>query len=486
MIQCISYLIMKNEFLTQINTYLPNVDYCSFRFVNKYTNIISVTRNVLEPIEIIEDEGLMVTVIHNGGYGYSATSDLTKKGILIATEEAKKWADYSSGKLIHTPAPPDSSIDNGKYFTHEKDGWSKESNKDKVDYLMEINKSLKSKPTISNWGASFRYNKLETLFTDTNGSKFRQNISYILPQLVACAEYKKQIQTRTFGGHAHARQIGYNFLKESDLINQAKQIANDAIELSMAPNCPSGNIDALIAPDQMILQIHESIGHPLELDRILGDERNYAGSSFVDLSMFGTYQYGSDKLNISFNPSQDSELATYNYDDDGTAAQKQYLIENGILKRPIGSYYSAQRADQQHVACSRATSWNRPPIDRMGNINLEPGSSSFQEMVSSIEDGILLETNNSWSIDDYRNKFQFGCEKGTIIKDGELKTVVKNPNYRGITKDFWHNLSKVGDESSFSILGTANCGKGEPNQTIFVGHATPPCLFKNIDIFGGE
>ncbi len=477
---------MKNEFLTQINTYLPNVDYCSFRFVNKYTNIISVTRNVLEPIEIIEDEGLMVTVIHNGGYGYSATSDLTKKGILIATEEAKKWAYYSSGKLIHTPAPPDSSIDNGKYFTHEKDGWSKESNKDKVDYLMEINKSLKSKPTISNWGASFRYNKLETLFTDTNGSKFRQNISYILPQLVACAEYKKQIQTRTFGGHAHARQIGYNFLKESDLINQAKQIANDAIELSMAPNCPSGNIDALIAPDQMILQIHESIGHPLELDRILGDERNYAGSSFVDLSMFGTYQYGSDKLNISFNPSQDSELATYNYDDDGTAAQKQYLIENGILKRPIGSYYSAQRADQQHVACSRATSWNRPPIDRMGNINLEPGSSSFPEMVSSIEDGILLETNNSWSIDDYRNKFQFGCEKGTIIKDGEVKTVVKNPNYRGITKEFWHNLSMVGDESSFSILGTANCGKGEPNQTIFVGHATPPCLFKNIDIFGGE
>ena len=164
---------------------------------------------------------------------------------------------------------------------------------------MEINKSLKCKPTISNWGASFRYNKLETLFTDTNGSKFRQNISYILPQLIACAEHKKQIQTRTFGGHAHARQTGYNFLKESNLINQARQIANDAIELSMAPNCPSEKIDALIAPDQMILQIHESIGHPLELDRILGDERNYAGSSFVDLDMFGTYKYGSDNLNIS-------------------------------------------------------------------------------------------------------------------------------------------------------------------------------------------
>ena len=206
----------------------------------------------------------------------------------------------------------------------------------------------------------------------------------------------------------------------------------------------------------------------------------------VNLDMFGEYKYGSDKLNISFNPNQESELATYNYDDDGTAATKKYLIKDGILERPIGGFYSSQRVNQDYVACSRATSWNRPPIDRMGNINLEPGDSSFSEMIASVEDGILLETNNSWSIDDYRNKFQFGCEKGTIIKNGELKHITKNPNYRGITKEFWHNLSMVGDETSFSILGTANCGKGEPNQTIFVGHATPPCLFREIDIFGGE
>ena len=381
---------MKNEFLKQISTYFPSVDYCSLRFVNKYTNIVSVTRNVLEPIEILEDEGVMATIIHNGGYGYGASSDLTPDGILKAIEEAKKWAEYSSGKLVHVPHPPSMRIDDGKYFTHEKDSWAKESNKDKVDYLMQINKSLKSKPTISNWGASFRYNKIETLFTDTNGSDIRQNISYILPQLVACAEYKKQIQTRTFGGHAHARQIGYNFLRDSDLINKAGQIANDAIELSMAPNCPDCKVDALIAPDQMILQIHESIGHPLELDRILGDERNYAGSSFVSLDMFGKYKYGSDKLNISFNPSQESELATYNYDDDGTVANKRHLIKDGILQRPIGGLYSSQRADQDHVACSRATSWNRPPSDRMGNINLEPGDASFSEMIASVDDGILL------------------------------------------------------------------------------------------------
>ena len=179
-------------------------------------------------------------------------------------------------------------------------------------------------------------------------------------------------------------------------------------------------------------------------------------------------------------------MASYNFDDDGTPAEKKYLIKNGLLERPIGSFYSSQRTKQDYVACSRATSWNRPPIDRMGNINMEPGDTPFANMIASIEDGILLETNNSWSIDDYRNKFQFGCEKGTLIKEGQLKGVVKNSNYRGITKEFWHNLSMVGDQSSFSILGTANCGKGEPNKTIFVGNATPPCLFKNIDVFGGE
>ncbi len=477
---------MKNEFINQIKSYLPSVDYCSLRFVSKFTNILSVTRSVLEPIEILEDEGLMVTVINNGGYGYGATSNITKKGIFEAIEEAKGWAEYTKGKLIHKPLPPDFTIDNGQYFTHEKDAWGKESNIDKVDYLMEINKSLKSKPNISNWGASFRYNKIETLFLDTNNTKFIQNISYILPQLIACAEHKKQIQTRTFGGHAHARQIGYNFLKDSHLISTAEDIAEQAIELSKAPNCPSQKCHALIAPDQMILQIHESIGHPLELDRILGDERNYAGSSFVNLDMFGKYQYGSNKLNVTFNPKQDTELATYNYDDDGIPAEKKYLIKDGLLKQPIGSYYSSQRADKDYVACSRATSWNRPPIDRMGNINMEPGNSTLEEMIENIENGILLETNNSWSIDDYRNKFQFGCERGTIIKNGELKEVVKNSNYRGITKEFWHKLQMVGNESSFSVLGTANCGKGEPNQTIFVGHATPSCLFKDIDIFGGD
>ena len=161
------------------------------------------------------------------------------------------------------------------------------------------------------------------------------------------------------------------------------------------------------------------------------------------------------------------------------------MIKDGLLVRPIGGLLSSQRLDLDHVACSRASNWNRPPIDRMGNINLEPGEDSFEDIISSVEDGIYLQTNNSWSIDDKRNKFQFGCEKGTLIKNGKFAGVVKNPSYRGITESFWKNLSKVGNSESNNILGTSNCGKGEPNQTIFVGHSTPVCLFENVDVFGG-
>ena len=476
---------MKDDFINQVKPLLPKTDYCSFRFVSKYTNIISATRGVVEPVVISEDDGLMVTIFHNGGFGYGATSNLTQEGILEAVNSAKEWADFSKNRLAYHPDLSKLVNQTGSYFTDEDDNWSKTSMKDKADYLLSVNKALKSQPTISNWGASLRFNKIETLFIDTNDSYVRQKISYLLPQIIASAEHKKEIQTRTFGGHAHARQIGYDFIDQINMVQQAKVLAEEAVELSKAPNCSDQITNAVIAPDQMILQIHESIGHPLELDRILGDERNYAGSSFVTPEMFGKYQYGSKLLNITFNPTLESELASYNYDDDGTNAEKKYLIKDGLLVRPIGGLFSSQRLDLDHVACSRASNWNRPPIDRMGNINLEPGEDSFEDIISSVEDGIYLQTNNSWSIDDKRNKFQFGCEKGTLIKNGKFAGVVKNPSYRGITESFWQNLSKVGNSESNNILGTSNCGKGEPNQTIFVGHSTPACLFENVDVFGG-
>ncbi|MNZ70937.1 protease TldD [compost metagenome] len=189
---------------------------------------------------------------------------------------------------------------------------------------------------------------------------------------------------------------------------------------------------------------------------------------------------------MTFDPSIGEELASYSHDDDGSAADKQFLIRDGLLLRPLGGALSQFRSGLDGVANSRACGWNRAPIDRMANLNIEPGDKSLEQLIAGIEHGILMRTNRSWSIDDARNKFQFGCEWGQLIENGELKAVVKNPNYRGISAQFWGNLSAVGDASTFQVLGTPNCGKGEPNQVVRVGHASPACVFSQIDVFGGD
>jgi predicted Zn-dependent protease len=206
----------------------------------------------------------------------------------------------------------------------------------------------------------------------------------------------------------------------------------------------------------------------------------------VTPDMFGTYRYGSDLLNITFDPTIPEQFVSYGFDDDGLPASREYLIQHGILQRALGGLTSQIRANIPGVANARAQSWNRPPIDRMANINLEPGDASLEEMITAVERGIYMRTNCSWSIDDSRNKFQFGCEWGQLIEGGCLTTVVKNPNYRGISATFWRSLKMVGNRNTFEIMGTPNCGKGEPNQVIRTGHAAPACLFANVEVFGGE
>ncbi|MDW9405055.1 TldD/PmbA family protein, partial [Pseudomonas soli] len=308
----------------------------------------------------------------------------------------------------------------------------------------------------------------------------------IYPGLGGTAGDGQDSQSRSLGRENFGQQGGFEVVERCGLVGAARRVADEALQLLLAPNTPAGQRDLLLMPDQMMLQIHESIGHPLELDRILGDERNYAGTSFVKASDFGHLQYGSKLLNVTFDPTLHEELASYSFDDDGTPASKQFLIRDGLLVRPLGGALSQLRSGLDGVANSRACGWNRAPIDRMANLNIEPGEQTLAQLIAGIEHGILMRTNRSWSIDDARNKFQFGCEWGQLIENGELKGVVKNPNYRGISADFWRNLSAVGGRSTFQVLGTPNCGKGEPNQVVRVGHASPACVFRQVDVFGGD
>lgn len=477
---------MQDRVVERFRQMVPPGDHCSLRWVRERTEFVSVRQDVLQPVHTSEDTGAMLTVFDGGGMGYAATSDLTSAGLQRAAEQAQRWARQSVGRSVvdfsKLPQQPPS----GEYQSREEIPWDAVPLSDKIELLQTECARLNIDDRIVDWEAGLVFTEMESLYLTADGGRVSQRFHYLMPMMSATANAGSETQNRSFGGRGYCRQGGMEVLDHLGYRDAAPRIATEALALLIAPNCPSGVMDLVLAPDQMILQIHESIGHPLELDRILGDERNYAGTSFVTSDMFGSYAYGSDQLNITFDPTRPEQLASYAFDDEGTPAQREYLIQNGTLVRGLGGMTSQVRSDLPGVANARACSWNRPPIDRMANLNLEPGTASFEEMIASVERGVYMQTNCSWSIDDSRNKFQFGCEYGQLIEDGKLTTVVKKPNYRGISATFWRSLKMAGNRDTFDVMGTPNCGKGEPNQVIRVGHATPTCLFTNVEVFGGE
>jgi predicted Zn-dependent protease len=464
---------------------VPAVDFCSLRFVRSVGEMLAVRQDIPQPLSRSDDVGVMVTIMHNGGLGYAATSDLSASGLKTAIDHAALWARRTAGRSVMDFRQVAMPQETGEYAGPNEKPWQSMSVAEKFGLLMGVSKSLKIDDKIVDWSAGIWHDDIETLYLTSGGGRVHQRFHLTGPGLRATANEGAESQTRTLGGLALCGQGGLGVLDPLDMQAAPKQVAEEALQLLAAENCPAGQMDVLLGPDQMVLQIHESIGHPLELDRILGDERNYAGTSFVTQDMFGSYQYGSKLLNVVFDPSRPQQLASYGYDDEGTPAEKQFLIKDGILLRPLGGVISQARTGMEGTANSRADTWNRPPIDRMANLNIELGDTSLDEMIGSIERGVYMKTNRSWSIDDSRNKFQFGCEWGQFIEDGRLTKLVKNPNYRGISATFWRNLTAVGDEETFQVMGTPNCGKGEPNQIMNVAHASPACVFSNIDVFGG-
>jgi predicted Zn-dependent protease len=453
--------------------------------VSERSEALSVRQNVIQPVETREDVGAMVTVVIGRAMGYAATSDLGTAGLRRAGEEAKAWAERTAARSVVDFTTVPTEPVHGSYETPAVRPWQAVPLAEKLEMLRRGSERLKIDERIVDWEASLWHTERHALYVTADGASVEQRHSHLVPNLSATANRGAETQTRTLGGRGYCRQGGLEVLDSIGYHRLAPEIAREAIALLDAPNCPTGRMDLLLAPDQMILQIHESIGHPLELDRILGDERNYAGTSFVRPDMIGTYRYGSHLLNITFDPTRPEEFASYAYDDEGTKATREFIIKDGTLLRALGGATSQARSGIPGVACARASGWNRPPIDRMANLNLEVGSSTFEEMTAAVKRGVYMRANRSWSIDDSRNKFQFGCELGRLIEDGALTTIVKNPNYRGISATFWRNLKMVGNTVTHDVLGTPYCGKGEPNQAVRVGHASPACLFADVEVFGG-
>lgn len=467
-----------------------HAEFWSLRVVSRRDTELGVRSGVAEPPRIGADTGAMLTVVDRGGIGYSATADLTTTGLQRALDRARAWAVASAAHGVAHFVAPAHADEHGEFASPNIDQALPDA-RSLIDLLMTEDAAAARDARIVDRSASLQWSEVEQYWITSHGARVLQRHRYVRPNLCVTAYADGRTQTRSLGGqyNGYCRQGGLEAIAASGLVGSGARIADEALQLLHAPNCPTERMDLLAMPDQMVLQIHESIGHPLELDRILGDERNFAGTSFVTPEMFGSYRYGSELLNVSFDPTRPEQYASYAYDDDGQPARKALLIERGILQRPLGSAASEHRAAQtgfavEPVANARAAGWQRPPIDRMANLNIEPGTSTLDAMIARTERGLLVRTNVSWSIDDMRNKFQFGCEWGQLIENGRLTTVVRNPNYRGRSAAFWRSLAAVGDPSTFEVLGTPYCGKGEPGQTVQVGHATPACLFTGIDVFG--
>lgn len=478
--------------LNRFKALAPAVDHCSIRVVEEDTETISVRQDVPEPVQVWRDRGAMVTVVDGDGIGYAATSDLSDAGLKCALARAHEWARLARGRSVFDGAPPELPRPNGRYATPVVKPL-RASKADRIELLMRESTACKLDDRIVDWAALLSSTRTRQLIATADGGETFQAWEFTVPGLHVTAHAGGVTQTRSWGGryNGYCQQGGFEIVERSGFIGSGRITAEQALQLLAAPNCPSGRMDVVLMPDQMMLQIHESIGHPLELDRILGDERNYAGTSFVTLDMFGTYMYGSPLLNVTFDPTRPEEFATFAFDDEGTPAQREYLIKDGLLLRPLGGASSQHRARRERpdiagVATTRACGWNRPPIDRMSNLNVEPGTSTLDEMIAATELGVLMKTNRSWSIDDSRNKFQFGCEWGQMIRNGRLAEVVRDPNYRGVSAIFWRSLAMVGRPETVEVMGTPYCGKGEPNQAIRVGHASPACRFTGVEVFGAE
>ncbi len=477
---------------TQAQRVAPAVDHWAVRGVIETSEELSVRHGAALAPSRQRDAGVMVTVADAGGLGYAATPDASEHGLAAAFARARAMAHATSGRLVFDPAQLPRPAARGSYRSRVERPASGVRLRDRLELLKAADAAARLDARIVDSAASLAIVEAEQLFVSSDGARTEQHWSLLTPHVQATATIDGVTQTRSAAGqyNGFCQQGGLEVLDRAHFSGEGPRVAREAIELATAPSCPSGEMGLLLMPDQMMLQIHESIGHPLELDRILGDERNFAGTSFVTLDMFGHYRYGSELLNISHDPTRTEQFASFAFDDDGLPATRQMVIERGVLQRPLGGALSVARARAfapaiDGVATTRACSWNRAPIDRMSNLNLEPGDATLDDMIASIELGVLMRTNVSWSIDDSRNKFQFGCEYGQMIRGGRLAEVVRNPGYRGISATFWRSLAAVGDASTFEVMGTPFCGKGEPSQVIRVGHAAPACRFERVAVFGG-
>jgi TldD protein len=436
-----------------------------------------------------ESVGMNVRVIANGAWGFAASSELGRGAVEAtaarALEIARASAHVKREEVRLAPEKPEVA----EWSTPYKIDPFTTSVEQNIELLFKIDAELRSVTGITLAEANLNCNREEQWFASSEGADIHQTKLSTGAGYAAYSFAENEIQKRSypnsFGGQWQNK--GYELIEELQLVENARRIAEEAVALHKSDQCPEGTFDLILDSSQLGLQIHESVGHPIELDRVLGMEANFAGTSFLTLDKLRTLRYGSDLVNVVADARQEHGpgLGTFGFDDEGVAAQCIPIITNGLFTGYLSSRDTAHTVGEGRSGGTvRAESWNRLPMIRMTNVSLLPGQKplSLEQLIASTERGILMQTNRSWSIDDKRYNFQFGCEIGWEIKNGKRVRMVKNPSYSGITTEFWNSLDAICSRDEWTLWGTPNCGKGQPQQVMGTGHGAAPARFRGVKV----
>ncbi len=467
----------------------PGVSYADTRVVAQRSRALTTKNGKVGSVSEAESTGVNVRVIADGAWGFAASADLSRGAVEATAARAIEIARASAQvKREDVRLAPEKPVVAEWATPYKIDPFSV-SVEQQIDLLLKIDAELRSVAGITLAETNLNCNREEQWFASSEGSKIHQTKLSTGAGYAAYAFAGNEIQKRSYpnsyGGQWQNK--GYELIEEWKLVENARRIAQEAVALHSAEQCPEGKFDIILDSAQLGLQIHESVGHPIELDRVLGMEANFAGTSFLTLDKLRKLRYGSDLVNVVADARQEHGpgLGTFGFDDEGVPAQCTPIITNGLFTGYLSSRETAHTIGANRSGGTlRAESWNRLPMIRMTNISLLPGEKplSLEQLIASTDHAILMQTNRSWSIDDKRYNFQFGCEIGWEIKNGKRVRMLKNPSYSGITTEFWNSLDAICSREEWILWGTPNCGKGQPQQVMGTGHGAAPSRFRGIKV----
>lgn len=468
---------------------MRGASYADVRVVNRTIQMIGVKDGRVQEMIQQESQGFGVRVIADGAWGFAACSrdDYTDVDATLnrALQNARASALTKTREV--RLGPPEAN--KGVYRSAYKMDPFMVSMSDKINLLLKADSEMRRVHTHRahlRTTSELVFVREEKTFASSEGAYIQQEIVESGCEIqVQATNDAGDVQTRTYPWGRHQQTRGFEFVLEQQLVENAPRIAQEAIQLLTADPCPALDATTLIlSGNQVALQVHESCGHPIELDRVLKQEASFAGTSFLTPEKLNNFQYGSEIVNLTADATTPGGLGTFGYDDEGVPAQRIVVVQDG---RFVGYMTNRELATEMNLGRSngtmRAENWNRLPLIRMTNINLLPGAWTLENLIADTDDGIYMDTNRSWSIDDKRLNFQFGCELAWEIKGGKKTRLLKNPLYTGVTPTFWRGCDAICGESEWIVWGTPRCGKGQPVQTVRTGHGASPARFRNVKVF---